>query len=72
MVVGCCMLGDVCFRVKNLSSVGCVCVVDRGRLSRGMVHGAGKAMLMRGGTCAAELRLMGLRVNFNRVGACLI
>ena len=25
-----------------------------------MVHGAGNAMLMRGGACAAELRLMGV------------
>jgi len=36
-----------------------------------MVHGAGKAMLMRGGACAAEMRLMGLRVGSGCVGACL-
>ncbi len=41
----------------------CVCVVVLGGLFRcGMEHGAGKAMLMRDGACAAELRLMGLSV----------
>ena len=54
----------VCFRVKNLSSVGWVCVVGNGWLSCGIVHGAKNAMLMRGGACAAELRLMGLGVGF--------
>jgi hypothetical protein len=28
----------------------------------GIVHGAGNAMLIRGGACAAKLRLMGLGV----------
>ncbi len=28
----------------------------------GIVHGVGNAMLMRGGACAAELRLMGVYV----------
>jgi hypothetical protein len=50
----------VCFRVKNLSSVGWDSVVGNGRVLCGIVHGAGNAMLMRGGACAAELRLMGL------------
>ena len=30
VVVGCCVLGDMCFRVKKLSSVDWVCVVGRG------------------------------------------
>ena len=36
-----------------LGSVGGLC---------GIVHGAGNAMLIRGGACAAELRLMGVCV----------
>ena len=32
----------------------------------GIVHGAGNAMLIRGGACTAELRLMGLGV-----GTCI-
>ena len=35
-----------------------------GGLLCGMVHGAGKAIMMRGGACAAELRLMGVGVGF--------
>ena len=34
-----------------MGSVGVFC---------GIVHGAGNAMLMRGGACATELRLMGV------------
>jgi hypothetical protein len=52
----------VCYRVKNLSSVGWDNVVGNGRFLCGIVHGAGNAMLMRGGAYAAELRLMGLGV----------
>ena len=52
----------MCSRVKNLSSVGWVDVAGIGGLLCVMVHGAGKAMLMRGGACAAELRLMGVGV----------
>ncbi len=43
----------------------------------GIVHGVGKAMLMRGGDCATELRLMGVgRVCFkldwirSKLGSC--
>jgi hypothetical protein len=43
-----------------------------GGLLCGMVHGAGKAMLMRGGACAAELRLMLVGVGSGCVGDCLI
>ncbi len=50
----------VCFRLKNLSSVGWVNVVGSVGVLCGIVHGAGNAMLMRSGDCAAELRLMGL------------
>ena len=40
-----------------------------GGLLCGMVDGAGKAMLMRGGACGAELRLMGVRVCSRCTGA---
>ena len=57
--VGCGVWGIVWFRVQYLSSVVCVCGVDMdGGFLRGMEHGVGKAMLMLGGACAAELRLM--------------
>jgi hypothetical protein len=49
-------------RVKNMSSVGWFCLVGSIGGLYGSVHGAGNAMLMRGGACAAELRLMGLWV----------
>ena len=49
-------------RVKNLSSVCWFCLVGSIGGLYGSVHGAGNAMLMRGGACAAELRLMGLWV----------
>ena len=39
----------------------CLSVDEFGGLIRwGIVHGAGKTMSMRGGACAAELRLMGV------------
>ena len=47
-------------------------MADMWRLLCGMVHGAEKAMLMRGGACAAELRLMGLGVGSDCDGDCLI
>jgi hypothetical protein len=50
----------VFFRVKNLSKVSWYSVVGNVGVLYGIVHGAGKAILMRGGACAAELRLMGL------------
>ncbi len=54
----------MCIRFNNLSSVDWVCVVVmRGGFLCDMEHGGvGKAMLMRGGACAAELRLMGVWV----------
>ena len=52
----------VCFLVKNLSSVSwCGVAGNVGGLC-GIVHGAGNAILMRGGACSAELRLLGLGV----------
>ncbi len=36
-----------------------------------MLHGVGKAMLMRGGACAAELRLMGLVVSVCSGAGCI-
>jgi hypothetical protein len=49
--------------VKNLSIVDwCNLLGSVGGL-KGIVHGAGNAMLMRGGACAAELRLMGVGVS---------
>ena len=68
--VGYCFL-FMCSRVKNLSSVGWVCVAGFGGLLCGMVHGAGKAMLMRGGACAAELHLMEVGVGSGCVGDSL-
>ena len=61
----------VYFRVKNLSSVGWDNVVGNGRVLCGIVHVAGNAMLMRGGACAAELRLMGLGVSSCCGGVCI-
>ncbi len=37
----------------------------------GIVHGAGNAILMRGGTCAAELRLMGLGAGSRCAKVCV-
>ncbi len=52
-------LGVVCMQVNNLSRVvwASEAGVIRGFLCD-MEHGVGKTMLMRGGACAAELRLM--------------
>ena len=55
-----CKVSAVCFQVKNLSSVGWDNMVESDGFLCGMEHGVGKAMLMRGGACAAELRLMGV------------
>ena len=58
---GCGVWGIVCFRVQYLSSVVCVCGIDIGEgFLCGMEHGVGKAILMRGGACATELRLTGI------------
>ena len=47
-----------------MGSVGGLC---------GIVHGVGNAMLMRGGACAAELRLMGLGLFLAlRSGLCVM
>ena len=48
----------VCFLVKNLASVGGYSVVGNVGVLCGSVHGVGNAILMRGGACATELRLM--------------
>jgi hypothetical protein len=61
----------VCLRLINLSSVGWYCVVGRVGVLCGIVHEAGKAILMRGGACAAELRLMGLGVGSFCVSGCV-
>lgn len=56
--MGCVLMVD-CLGIRNLSNV--VCFVGGGvcRLFLwGIVHGVGNAILMRGGACAAELRLM--------------
>ena len=62
VLVGCWMTVVVCFRVKDLSSVGWYSVVGSVGVLCCIVHEAGNAILMRGGACAAELRLMGLGV----------
>ncbi len=45
--------------------------MGNGRVLYGIVHGAGNAVLMRGGACAAELRLMGFGVGSCCVGVCI-
>ena len=65
-----CKASVVCFRLKNLSSVGWDSVVKRVGVLCGIVHGAGNAMWMRGGACAAELRLMGMGVDYVCVVGC--
>ncbi len=57
---GCWVVVVMCLRVKNLSNVGWFCGVDSVGGLCGIVLGAENAMLMRGGACAAELRLMGV------------
>ena len=52
----------MCFLVKNLSRVSWNGVVGNVGGLYGIEHGAENAILMRGGACAAELRLMGLGV----------
>ncbi len=64
---GCWVVVVMCLRVKNLSSVGWLCVVGNVGGLCGIVHGAGNAMFMRGGACDAELRLMGVEL----CSACL-
>ena len=64
-IFGCDVWGIVWFRVQYLSIVVCVCGVNMGvGFLCGMEHGVGKAMLMRGGACAAELRLMRVWFDF--------
>ena len=54
-----CVLMVVRLGVRNLSNVDCFVGSGVWRLFLwGIVHGVGNAMLMRGGACAAELRLM--------------
>ena len=53
-----CVLMFGCLVVRNLSNVVCVVGSRCGLFLWGIVHGVGNAMLMRGGACAAELRLM--------------
>ena len=58
-------------RVKNLSSVGWYSVVGSVGVLCGIVHGAGNAMLMRGGACAAKLRLIGLGIGSHCAMVCV-
>ena len=60
VVAGCWVAVCKWFLVKKLSSVSWYCVVGNVGGLWGIVQMAENAMLMRGGTCAAELRLMGL------------
>ena len=60
-----------CCLVKNLSSVGWYIVVGNVEVLCGIVHRAGNAILMRGGACAADLRLMELRVGSRCVMVCV-
>ena len=67
-----CKVSVVCFRVKNLSSKGWVSVAGSDGVLYGILHGAGNAMLMRGGACAAELRLMEVRVGSSCAIVCVL
>ena len=60
----------MCFLVKNLSSVGWYGLAGNVGGLCGIVHGAENAMLMRGGACAAELRLMGWGVESRCAREC--
>ena len=62
VLAGCWVAVFMCFLVKNLSSVSRYGVAGVGGGLCGIVHKAENAILMRGGACAAELRLMGLGV----------
>ncbi len=61
----------MCFLVKNLSSVSLYGVAGNVGGLCGIVHGAENAILMRGGACAAELRLMGLGVRSRCAKVCV-
>ena len=63
---GCWVVEVMCLRVKYMSSVGWFCVVGSIDGLYCSVRGAENAMLMRGGACAAELRLIGLGI-----GSCI-
>ncbi len=57
--MGCCVLTVLECILCGL----CVCVMNmRGGFLCDMEHGVEKAMIMRGGVCAAEHHLMGVRV----------
>ena len=72
VLAGCWVTVVVCLRLKNRSSVGWhSCVVSRVGVLCGIVHGAGNDILMRGGACAAELRLMGFGVGSFYVSGCV-
>ncbi len=68
---GCWVVVVVCLRVKNMSRDGWFCVVGSVGGLCGIVHGVGNAILMRGGACAAELRLMGLVVGSLCISGCV-
>ena len=56
----------MCFFVKKLFSVSWYGVAGNVGGLRGIVHGAENTILMRGGACAAELRLTGVGVRSRR------
>ena len=64
VLAGCWVAVFVCLRVKNLPNVGWYSVVGSVVVLCGIVHGAGNAILMRGGACAAERRFMGLGAGY--------
>ena len=71
MLAGCWVAVFMCFLVKNLSSVSWYGVAGIVGGLCGIVHGAENAILMRGGACAAELRLMGLGVRSRCAKVCV-
>ena len=71
VLAGCWVAVFVCFLVKNLSSVSWYGVAGIVGGLCGIVHGAENTILMRGGACAAELRLMGLGVRCRCAMVCV-
>ena len=67
----CWVMVVVRLRVKNLSSVGWYSLGGSVGVLCGIVYGAGNAVLMRGGACATELRLMGLGVGSRCAMVCV-
>jgi hypothetical protein len=71
VLAGCWVAVFVCFLAKNLSSVSWYGVAGHVGGLCGIVHWAKNALLMRGGPCAAELRLIGLGMRSRCAKVCV-